>query len=275
MKKFFSGLILILLGFNSVVFSQSSLPKCEGTDSSQWSKCFGTERVVGKIDHFEKGTYVFKMKAGVVKVVTPIDDTPAFKAGVKSGDYIVRIDGDQVQGKSLMEAVNLMQGPEATPITITITRKGENKPVELKIVREIIQTTFKRAKYAGEYKNGKFHGQGTYTGRFGDKYVGQFKNGEFSGQGTYIWVTKEGAKYAGLFKNDKYHGQGTYIFADGAKYVGRFKDGKFHGQGTYIGADGRRYTGGWKDNKFHGQGTFIYPDGRVREGNWKYGRFVK
>ena len=69
MKKFFSGLILILLGFNSVVFSQSSLPKCEGTDSSQWSKCFGTERVISKIDFNEKKTYVglgieIEMEAG-------------------------------------------------------------------------------------------------------------------------------------------------------------------------------------------------------------------
>ena len=79
------------------------------------------------------------MEGGVVKVISPIDDTPAAKAGVKAGDYIVQIDGIQVQGKNLMEAVNLMRGPVGTPIEITIRRKGKRKAIVLKIVREIIQ----------------------------------------------------------------------------------------------------------------------------------------
>jgi hypothetical protein len=278
MKSIFAGLILILFGFNSVTFSQNSLPKCEGNDSSKWSKCFGTERVEDKeagISSYVGLGIEVEMEAGVIKVISPIDDSPASRAGIKAGDHIVRIDGDQVQGKTLMEALILMRGSEGTPIEIVIARKGEKKTIELKIVREAIQTTFKRAKYAGEYENGKFHGQGTYTGRYGDNYVGQFKDGEFNGQGTYTWVTKKGAKYVGRFKNDKYHGQGTYIFADGAKYVGRFKKGKFHGQGTYTGSDGRKYIGKWEKNKFHGRGTFNYPDGRVEKGIWKYGRLVE
>ena len=79
------------------------------------------------------------MEAGVVKVIAPIDDTPAAKAGVKAGDYIVRIDGEQVQGKTLMEAVNLMRGPVNTPIEITIRRKGLKKAKIIKIIREIIE----------------------------------------------------------------------------------------------------------------------------------------
>ena len=79
------------------------------------------------------------MEAGVVKVITPIDGTPAAKAGVKAGDYIVRIDGAQVQGKTLMEAVNLMRGPVGTSIEITIRRKGERKAKIIKIIREIIE----------------------------------------------------------------------------------------------------------------------------------------
>ena len=79
------------------------------------------------------------MEAGVVKVITPIDDTPASRAGIKSGDYIVRIDGDQVQGKSLMEAVNLMRGPVGSPIEITVRRKGLRKAIIFNITREIIQ----------------------------------------------------------------------------------------------------------------------------------------
>jgi len=79
------------------------------------------------------------MEAGVVKVITPMDNTPAAKVGVKAGDYIVRIDGEQVQGKTLMEAVNLMRGPIGTSIEITVRRKGLKKAKIFKIIRENIQ----------------------------------------------------------------------------------------------------------------------------------------
>ena len=79
------------------------------------------------------------MEAGVVKVISPIDDTPAAKVGVKSGDYIVKINDEQVQGKTLMEAVNLMRGPVGSSIEITIRRKGLKKAKVFKITREIIE----------------------------------------------------------------------------------------------------------------------------------------
>ena len=79
------------------------------------------------------------MESGVVKVIAPIDDTPASRAGIKAGDYIVRIDGKQVQGKTLMEAVNLMRGPINTPIKITIRRKGLRKAKIFTLVREVIE----------------------------------------------------------------------------------------------------------------------------------------
>jgi carboxyl-terminal processing protease len=79
------------------------------------------------------------MEAGVVKVISPIDDTPASRAGIKAGDYIVKIDGEQVQGKSLMEAVNLMRGNVGSPIEITIRRKGLKKAKVYKIEREVIE----------------------------------------------------------------------------------------------------------------------------------------
>ena len=79
------------------------------------------------------------MEAGVVKVISPIDDTPASRAGIKAGDYIVRIDGNQVQGKTLMEAVNLMRGPVGTSIEITVRRKNLSKAKIFKITREIIE----------------------------------------------------------------------------------------------------------------------------------------
>ena len=79
------------------------------------------------------------MEAGVVKVISPIDDTPAAKVGVKSGDYIVKINDEQVQGKTLMEAVNLMRGPVGSSIEITIRRKGLKKAKIFKIKREVIE----------------------------------------------------------------------------------------------------------------------------------------
>ena len=79
------------------------------------------------------------MEAGVVKVISPIDNTPASKAGVKAGDYIVKINNVQVQGKSLMEAVDLMRGPVGSSIEITVRRRGVKKALIFDITREIIQ----------------------------------------------------------------------------------------------------------------------------------------
>ena len=79
------------------------------------------------------------MEAGVVKVIAPIDDTPAARAGIKAGDYIVKINAEQVRGKTLMEAVNLMRGPVGTSIEITVRRKGLKKAKIFKITREIIE----------------------------------------------------------------------------------------------------------------------------------------
>ncbi len=79
------------------------------------------------------------MEAGVVKVISPIDDTPASRAGIKAGDYIVKINDNQVQGKSLSEAVDLMRGPVGSAIELTVRRRGERKALKFNIVREVIQ----------------------------------------------------------------------------------------------------------------------------------------
>ena len=93
------------------------------------------------------------MEAGVVKVISPIDDTPAAKAGIKSGDYIVKIGEEQVQGKSLLDAVKLMRGPVGTSIELTIRRKNVKKPLEFKIVRKIIEVKSVSSKIIGKEKN--------------------------------------------------------------------------------------------------------------------------
>ena len=79
------------------------------------------------------------MEAGVVKVISPIDNTPASKAGLKAGDYIVKINDEQVQGKSLSEAVDLMRGEVGSDIEITVRRKGVKKALIFNITREIIK----------------------------------------------------------------------------------------------------------------------------------------
>jgi carboxyl-terminal processing protease len=79
------------------------------------------------------------MEAGVVKVISPIDNTPASRAGLKAGDYIVKINGAQVQGKSLMDAVDLMRGLVGSSIELTIRRRGVKKALTFNITREIIQ----------------------------------------------------------------------------------------------------------------------------------------
>ncbi len=79
------------------------------------------------------------MEAGVVKVISPIDNSPADKEGVKAGDYIVKIDDEQVQGKSLTEAVELMRGPVGSDLKITIRRRGVKKSLIFNITREIIK----------------------------------------------------------------------------------------------------------------------------------------
>tara|TARA_B100000315_G_scaffold16215_1_gene14519 strand:- start:288 stop:1430 length:1143 start_codon:yes stop_codon:yes gene_type:complete len=85
------------------------------------------------------------MEHGVVKVISPIDNTPASRAGVKAGDYIIKINDTQVQGKTLFQAVDLMRGPVGSAIEITIRRKGVKKSIVFNIIREIIQIESARA----------------------------------------------------------------------------------------------------------------------------------
>ena len=92
------------------------------------------------------------MESGVVKVITPIDDTPASNAGIKSGDYIVKINDEQVQGKSLTEAVELMRGPIGSEINLTVRRKNVKKALDFKIKRAVIEVKSVIAKIIGDKK---------------------------------------------------------------------------------------------------------------------------
>tara|TARA_Y100000294_G_scaffold78568_1_gene73906 strand:+ start:40 stop:798 length:759 start_codon:yes stop_codon:yes gene_type:complete len=128
-------------------------------------------------------------------------------------------------------------------------------------------------KYVGEYKDDKRHGLGTYTYANGDKYVGGWKDSEMHGQGTFSF--KDGEIYVGEFKDSNYHGHGTLTRADGEKYVGGWKDGKRHGEGTNTWTDGEKYVGEYKDGDMHGQGTYTFADGRVDKGIFEKGRLIE
>jgi len=107
-------------------------------------------------------------------------------------------------------------------------------------------------RYAGEFKNNKKHGQGTYTVSNGDQYMGEFKDGTFNGQGTYTFA--KGGRYAGDFKDGKRTGEGVFTSADGSTIVGEWRDDLPHGRALEFAADGTFARSG-----LYGRGHLISP----------------
>lgn len=116
------------------------------------------------------------MEDGVVKVVTPLVDTPAFKAGIKSGDYIIKLGSHSVQGMNLKEAVDLMRGKIGTTIDLTILRKGEKKPLSFSLAREkILIKSVKSNLIDGKYGYIRLTQFQTMTGQDMEKAIAQLK----------------------------------------------------------------------------------------------------
>ena len=90
------------------------------------------------------------MENGVIKVVSPIDETPAAKAGLQANDLITHLDNDQIQGLTLEQAVEKMRGPVNTPINLTIIRKGRDEPFDIKIVRDVIRINAVKSRMEAE-----------------------------------------------------------------------------------------------------------------------------
>jgi carboxyl-terminal processing protease len=88
--------------------------------------------------------------SGVVKVVSPIDDTPAARAGLMANDLITHLDGEQIVGLTLEQAVEKMRGPVNTSITLTIVRRGKEEPFDVKIVRDVIRINAIKARLEGD-----------------------------------------------------------------------------------------------------------------------------
>ena len=118
------------------------------------------------------------MEAGVVKVIAPISDTPAEKAGIKAGDYIVRINKEQVQGKTLMEAVKLMRGPVGSSIELTVRRKEVKKPLTFNIKRQIIEVKSVESKILGNKKNIGYIKLKSFNENSDKQFIKEIKNYE-------------------------------------------------------------------------------------------------
>ena len=118
------------------------------------------------------------MEAGVVKVISPIADTPAEKVGIKAGDYIVRINNEQVQGKTLMEAVKLMRGPVGSSIKLTVRRKGIKKPLTFNIKRQIIEVKSVESKILGKQKNIGYIRLKSFNENSDKQFIKEIKNYE-------------------------------------------------------------------------------------------------
>ena len=127
--------------------------------------------------------------------------------------------------------------------------------------------SYENGAYIGEWKNGKWNGQGTFTYNDGVKYVGEFKDYYFHGQGSFT-NPDNGSYYIGEWKYGKYHGQGTVQTSSGQIYAGEWSNGVMSGQGTYTYLNGDKYTGGFRDGEFHGKGVISYANGEYYTGQF-------
>ncbi|MBN2302485.1 MAG: hypothetical protein JXN60_08220 [Lentisphaerae bacterium] len=168
-------------------------------------------------------------------------------SGSISGDMVI-VDNDATDEKN--EAI-----PDSLP------QSDENH------VKEILVVTFSNGdRYEGEFKNGLFHGWGTYYYRNGDRYDGEFRHDMKHGKGTLTY--KNGDKYTGEFRKDMKEGRGSLEYGNGDRYVGDFKNGMIDGKGIMQYANGNKYEGDFRNGLRHGNGSFRFSNGDVYEGEF-------
>ena len=130
-------------------------------------------------------------------------------------------------------------------------------------------------KYFGEFKEGKFSGQGTLELKDGSKYIGEFKDGNMHGTGKEILHTTDEKdsffEYVGEYSKNLRSGKGTLTYPNGDKYIGDFKNGKFNGKGSFNYANGGKYVGDFKSGEFNGKGTLTNFIGDTYIGEFKDG----
>jgi carboxyl-terminal processing protease len=159
------------------------------------------------------------MEDGFVKVIAPIDDTPAARAGVRSGDLIVRLDETPVKGMNLNEAVALMRGKPGTPLELTIIREGEEKPIKITVVRDVIRVASVKSKLLDErfgyLRISQFQ---THTARDMLKVVGQLKaesKGDLLGMVLDLRNNPGGVLNAAVSVSDAFLEDGLIVYTKG------------------------------------------------------------
>jgi carboxyl-terminal processing protease len=159
------------------------------------------------------------MEDGFVKVIAPIDDTPAARAGVRSGDLIVRLDETPVKGMSLNEAVALMRGKPGTPLELTIIREGEEKPIKITVVRDVIRVASVKSRLLDErfgyLRISQFQ---THTARDMLKVVGKLKaesKGDLQGMVLDLRNNPGGVLNAAVSVSDAFLEDGLIVYTKG------------------------------------------------------------
>jgi carboxyl-terminal processing protease len=115
------------------------------------------------------------MEDGLIKVISPIDDTPAAKAGIKTGDYIAAINGDAIQGMGLNDAIDKMRGPAGSKVTLTVLRQGEKKPFDVQLLRAVIHVDSVKWHKEGDIGYIRISSFNEETGRGLEKAVKELK----------------------------------------------------------------------------------------------------
>jgi hypothetical protein len=207
---------------------------------------------------------------------------PAYKAGLRSGDFLISVNGSLLTGKSasailgyfkfLSDAGNTfiikrnndtlslkIDKAPATSITDCISKDCSNGPCELKLMNG---GTIK-----GQCRNGVINGEASiYTPTGQLAFTGQVLNNMPNGKGKMFG--RDGLVYEGDMVNGRPNGTGTVTYSNGEAYKGQWVDGKKEGNGVWNSSTGDRYTGAYHDNLKHGKGTMRYKDGGVYEGDY-------
>lgn len=159
------------------------------------------------------------MEDGFVKVVSPIDDTPAYRAGVKAGDLIIRLDDTPVKGMTLTDAVKMMRGKPGTTIVLTIVREGVEKPLTLTLTRDVIKTKSVKSKaLAPGYGYIRITSFQTHTGEDMGKAIDELKKaagGELKGLVLDLRNNPGGVLGAAVAVSDAFLEKGLIVYTEG------------------------------------------------------------
>ena len=159
------------------------------------------------------------MEDGFIKVISPIDDTPAQKAGLQSGDLVIRLDETPVKGLSLNDAVSRMRGEPGTDITLTIIREGEEKPLKITITRDVIKVKSVRTQTLepgfGYLRISHFQSRTAEDARAGVQQLKQDNNGNLNGLILDLRNNPGGILSAAVSISDLFLDKGLIVYTEG------------------------------------------------------------